>query len=71
MLGQEQTAVQELKQLTFPSEKQYVEVYVSAIANPDNFWIQLIGSMALQLDQLSEQMTQYYESCGQVGLAKA
>lgn len=55
------------QQMTFPKGKPFVEVYVSAIANPDNFWVQIIGSMALQLDTLSGQMNQFYEQEGQEG----
>ncbi|KAL4233290.1 Far upstream element-binding protein 3 [Mactra antiquata] len=51
--------------LTFPKERKYVEVYVSAIADMEHFWIQTIGAMALQLDRLSQQMTFFYESEGQ------
>lgn len=54
------------QQLTFPTDKPYVEVYVSAIADPDHFWVQIINSMALELDKLSEQMTQYYNGIGKV-----
>lgn len=41
---------------------EHLEVYVSASENPGHFWIQIIGSRALQLDKLAREMTQYYES---------
>ncbi|XP_042296847.1 tudor and KH domain-containing protein isoform X2 [Sceloporus undulatus] len=43
---------------------EYLEVYISAAENPNHFWIQIIGSRALQLDKLTYEMTQYYESGG-------
>ncbi|XP_045179125.2 tudor and KH domain-containing protein-like [Mercenaria mercenaria] len=50
--------------MEFPNGRDYVEVYVSAIATPGHFWVQTIGSMALQLDKLSDTMTRYYEGEG-------
>ncbi|KAJ7307254.1 hypothetical protein JRQ81_009251 [Phrynocephalus forsythii] len=41
---------------------EHLEVYISAIENPNHFWIQIIGSRALQLDKLTHEMTQFYES---------
>ncbi|XP_063002031.1 tudor and KH domain-containing protein isoform X2 [Elgaria multicarinata webbii] len=40
---------------------EHLEVYVSAAENPNHFWVQIIGSRALQLDKLSVEMTQYYQ----------
>lgn len=54
--------------LTFPKERKFVDVYVSAIADMEHFWVQTIGPMALQLDRLSQQMTCFYENEGQVRL---
>uniref|UniRef100_H9GCQ2 Tudor domain-containing protein n=1 Tax=Anolis carolinensis TaxID=28377 RepID=H9GCQ2_ANOCA len=39
-----------------------LEVYVSASESPNHFWIQIIGSRALQLNKLISEMTQYYGS---------
>lgn len=36
------------------------EVYVSAMTNPSKFWIQIVGPKAAELDQLVEEMTDYY-----------
>ncbi|EGV92298.1 Tudor and KH domain-containing protein [Cricetulus griseus] len=43
---------------------EYLEVYVSASEHPNQFWIQIIGSHSLQLDQFAIEMTQYYEIVG-------
>lgn len=37
-----------------------LEVYVSAIASPAKFWLQLIGPQTRKLDELVENMTEYY-----------
>jgi hypothetical protein len=50
----------------FPKGRDFVEVYVSAIATPGHFWVQVIGAMALELDKLSDTMTRFYNSEGQV-----
>lgn len=36
------------------------EIYVSAVASPARFWIQLIGPQTIKLEQLINEMTQYY-----------
>ncbi|XP_075763426.1 tudor and KH domain-containing protein isoform X2 [Pelodiscus sinensis] len=41
---------------------EHLEVYVSASENPSHFWIQIVGSRSLQLDKLTCEMSQYYES---------
>lgn len=38
-----------------------LEVYVSAVASPSRFWIQLYGKQMADLDKLTESMTKYYE----------
>lgn len=38
-----------------------MDVYVSAVASPSRFWIQIIGPQTKQLDQLIEEMTAYYK----------
>ncbi|XP_013798549.2 tudor and KH domain-containing protein isoform X1 [Apteryx mantelli] len=43
---------------------EHLEVYVSAAENPNHFWIQIIGNRSLQLDKLTCEMSQYYESSG-------
>ncbi|KAJ8298883.1 hypothetical protein KUTeg_022943 [Tegillarca granosa] len=46
----------------WPEGKEYVEVYVSAVASPSNFWIQILTSMAVQLDELVSSMASMYSS---------
>ncbi|ERE81611.1 tudor and KH domain-containing protein [Cricetulus griseus] len=41
---------------------EYLEVDVSASEHPNHFWIQIIGSHSLQLDQLLIEMTQHYDN---------
>nr|XP_014427154.2 tudor and KH domain-containing protein [Pelodiscus sinensis] len=41
---------------------EHLEVYVSASENPSHFWVQIVGSRSLQLDKLTCEMSQYYES---------
>ncbi|KAM9264376.1 tudor and KH domain-containing protein [Morus bassanus] len=43
---------------------EHLEVYVSAAENPNHFWIQIIGHRSLQLDKLTGEMRQYYQSSG-------
>ncbi|NXW62336.1 TDRKH protein, partial [Eurystomus gularis] len=43
---------------------EHLEVYVSAAENPNHFWIQLIGQRSLQLDKLTAEMRQHYQSSG-------
>lgn len=38
-----------------------MEVYVSAIASPSKFWIQMVGPQSTELDTLIERMTDYYD----------
>ncbi|XP_046545484.1 uncharacterized protein LOC124255630 [Haliotis rubra] len=44
----------------WPEQKDYLEVYVSAVENPSHFWIQILSSTALQLDRVTEDMTRFY-----------
>ncbi|KAI4456085.1 tudor domain containing protein [Holotrichia oblita] len=36
------------------------DVYVSAMVDPSHFWLQIVGPKATELDQLVEDMTEYY-----------
>ncbi|GFQ87077.1 tudor and KH domain-containing protein [Trichonephila clavata] len=38
----------------------YVEIYVSAVKNPNKFWVQIAGSKTVQLDKLATEMTEFY-----------
>ncbi|KAL3274310.1 hypothetical protein HHI36_015713 [Cryptolaemus montrouzieri] len=47
---------------TLGQQESPFEVYVSAMTDPSRFWIQIVGPKATQLDQLVEEMTEYYNS---------
>ncbi|KAK3907750.1 Tudor and KH domain-containing protein-like protein [Frankliniella fusca] len=38
----------------------YFDVFVSALENPGQFWVQLVSQRGVELDQLVEDMTEYY-----------
>ncbi|XP_044130496.1 tudor and KH domain-containing protein isoform X2 [Bufo gargarizans] len=40
---------------------EYVDVYVSAVENPEHFWIQILGSRSSQLDKLTTEMSDHYQ----------
>ena len=58
---------QSLSHTEFPDNNHYIDIYVSAIADPGIFWVQLVNSMAFKLDQLSSEMTAYFQNGGEVG----
>ena len=35
-------------------------MYVSAVANPGIFWVQIVSSTALKLDELTARMSRHY-----------
>ncbi|KAJ8246441.1 hypothetical protein GJAV_G00267830 [Gymnothorax javanicus] len=41
---------------------EHLEVYVSAVENPQHFWIQILGVRSLQLDKLTFEMNRFYSS---------
>ena len=45
---------------SWPKGRDFVEVYVSSVANPDTFFVQILTSMSLQLDEVVKGMSQYY-----------
>ncbi|NWV02663.1 TDRKH protein, partial [Ptilonorhynchus violaceus] len=45
---------------------EHLDVYVSAAENPSHFWIQILGNRSLQLDKLTAEMGQFYESSAPV-----
>lgn len=53
------TAVQSEKINLIKTEGQ-LDVYISAIASPSRFWLQLVGPQSAKLDTLVETMTNYY-----------
>ncbi|XP_066464955.1 tudor and KH domain-containing protein isoform X2 [Eleutherodactylus coqui] len=40
---------------------EFVDVYMSAIENPEHFWIQILGSRSSQLDKLTTEMSDHYQ----------
>uniref|UniRef100_A0A1B0A7M9 Tudor domain-containing protein n=1 Tax=Glossina pallidipes TaxID=7398 RepID=A0A1B0A7M9_GLOPL len=50
------------KLMTAKNDEKRMEVYVSAIATPEKFWVQIIGPKTKQLDDLVNNMTEYYSS---------
>ncbi|GBM55370.1 Tudor and KH domain-containing protein [Araneus ventricosus] len=49
-----------VEKLTPCNSDGYQEVYVSAIVNPNKFWVQIAGSKSIQLDKLATEMTEFY-----------
>lgn len=47
--------------LPINSAEGQLEVYVSAVASPSRFWIQLYGKQSTELDQLTTSMSEYYD----------
>lgn len=48
------------KLMAAKNDEKPMEVYVSAIASPAKFWVQLIGPQTKKLDDLVANMTEYY-----------
>ena len=46
--------------LSSTGSDQLVQVYVSSLADPARFWVQNVGPASIELDKLTENMTQYY-----------
>ncbi|XP_041035647.1 tudor and KH domain-containing protein-like [Carcharodon carcharias] len=46
---------------------EHLEVYISASENPSHFWIQILGSRCLQLDNLTYEMSRYYSGFSATG----
>ena len=46
----------------WPEGRDYIEVYVSAVANPGLFWIQPLSSTSADLDDLVDRITSLYTS---------
>ncbi|XP_052097601.1 tudor and KH domain-containing protein-like [Mytilus californianus] len=44
----------------WPEGRDYIEVYVSAVANPGLFWVQILSSMSVELDNLVDRITSFY-----------
>ncbi|XP_016945702.3 tudor and KH domain-containing protein homolog [Drosophila suzukii] len=50
------------KLMASKGEGKPMEVYVSAVASPSKFWVQLIGPQSKKLDNMVQEMTSYYSS---------
>jgi len=50
------------KLMASKGEGKPMEVYVSAVASPSKFWVQLIGPQSKKLDNMVQEMTTYYSS---------
>lgn len=48
------------KLLASRNEDKPMEIYVSAIASPSKFWVQIIGPQSKKLDDMVQSMTEYY-----------
>ncbi|KAF5270669.1 hypothetical protein FQA39_LY01407 [Lamprigera yunnana] len=59
LLEVESPKVERISPVPRQSDTQF-EVYVSAMIDPSHFWLQMVGPKATQLDQLVEDMTEYY-----------
>lgn len=45
---------------SLPDEKNYFQVFVSALLSPDHFWIQVVSTESVKLDVLTKELTEYY-----------
>ncbi|XP_056002323.1 tudor and KH domain-containing protein homolog isoform X2 [Ostrea edulis] len=45
---------------SWPSGRSFVEVYVSSVANPSTFFVQILTSKSMELDEIVKDMSQYY-----------
>ncbi|KAM8921538.1 LOW QUALITY PROTEIN: tudor and KH domain-containing protein [Pelodytes ibericus] len=45
---------------TFQADE-YVDIYVSAVENPQHFWIQILGPRSSHLDKLTTEMSEHYQ----------
>ncbi|KAH8413005.1 hypothetical protein KR009_007383 [Drosophila setifemur] len=50
------------KLMASKGEGKPMEVYVSAVASPSKFWVQLVGPQSKKLDSMVQEMTNYYSS---------
>jgi tudor domain-containing protein 2 len=47
--------------LVASSDNGFVEVYVSAVESPSKFWVQVFGTKGIELDKLSDELSDFYE----------
>ena len=48
--------------VSWPNNSSYLEVFVSAVEHPHHFWCQILSGAAAKLDDLTQQMTEFYSS---------
>ena len=53
------------EELTPTSQDETMEIYVSSVSNPENFCVQKVGPLSIELDKLVTNMTSYYEENSQ------
>jgi len=49
-------------ELNCSGSDQLTQVYVSCVASPGQFWVQNVGPSSIQLDKLTQAMTEYYSA---------
>ncbi|KAK1120863.1 hypothetical protein K0M31_011064 [Melipona bicolor] len=47
---------------SLPVSDDLIEVYVSGVKNPNQFWVQIVGPGIIALDELVSEMTTYYDN---------
>lgn len=52
--------VPQFERLIGTPNESMIQVYVSSVASPSHFWLQLISPRAVELDHLVDDMTEYY-----------
>uniref|UniRef100_A0A8C9QR87 Tudor and KH domain containing n=1 Tax=Scleropages formosus TaxID=113540 RepID=A0A8C9QR87_SCLFO len=64
----EEVSPQDISKFEIPSPDlsfqpdEHLEVYVSAVENPQHFWIQVLGVRSLHLDKLTAEMSRFYSN---------
>ncbi|XP_064645096.1 tudor and KH domain-containing protein-like isoform X2 [Lineus longissimus] len=57
-------------QVRMPDHGDYIEVYVSAMEHPGQFWLQLLTTSSARLDRLVDTMTTFYDDPESIQYAK-
>lgn len=69
-IGSIYTSNERLNVSSTASNDSQLKVYVSAIASPDRFWVQMVGPQTAKLDTLVDEMTEYYSQLENQSLHK-
>lgn len=59
--GTDESTECNVDELIATTENGFIEIYMSCVENPDRFWVQIFGPKGVQLDRLSDTMTDFYE----------